>query len=126
MGTDLEIDASTRDYVDDGAGGWVMSENSRAAVFCQLECRYGAWPGDPKSGSRIGELLESGEPVTGLQLRDLALEALQALVDAAIIADLVVELDKDEAGRPTLVLNYTDRTTGTPVDVAYSPWGGSP
>lgn len=126
MGTDIEIDLATRDYIDDGAGGWLESENSRAAVLCQLECRYGEWPGDPDSGSRIGAMMESGDPVEPEALRDEALRCLQALVDAAIISDLVVELDQDQAGRPTLILNYRDRTTGNPVDVAYSPWGGSP
>jgi hypothetical protein len=126
MAHDTALDFRTRDYIDTGTGEWLETEDSRTAVLFQLESRRGAWFGDADAGSRIAELIESGEPVSAAQLRDEALRCLQVLVEDAIISDLVVEEDVDEAGRAAIVLHYRDRTTGSPVDIAYSPWGGSP
>lgn len=126
MPKDTALDFVTRDFVDDGAGGWLETNDSRTAVLFQLESRRGRWPGDPRAGSRIRELLEREEPASAAELRDAALEALQELVDEQVIAALEVALDTDQAGRPVFVLNYFDPLTGSPVDVAYSPWGGSP
>lgn len=128
MATDTAIDFATHDYIDDGEGSWLETEDSRATVLYQLECRYGAWFGDPTAGSRLKELLERSDPTSSIELRDEALRALQVLVDSGVISELVVTIDEsgDEAGRAVILLHYRDRTTGDPVDVAYSPWGGSP
>lgn len=126
MGGDFKIDPVTRDFVADGAGGWETSDDSRGAVLCQLETRYQAWAGDPTAGSRIAEMMESGDPLEERALLDEVRRALQVLVDAGVISELVVNGDRDEAGRLAVLIYYRDSTTGSPVDVAYSPWGGAP
>lgn len=122
----LVIDPLTGDLVDAADGGFLASTDSRTAVLFQLESRFLTWWGDPFAGSRIREMLASGDdvPISGQSLRDETLRALQPLVDDGIISDLKVALDLDENGRKVVLLAYTDRTSGRPVDLAYVPFGG--
>lgn len=121
---DQEIDPASRDYIDEDDGSWSETEDSRTAVMLQLDIEYGQWFADPEAGSRIKEMLRSGDPITTGQLVDEVKRALQLLVDDGIIADLqvgVVEED-DARGYVGLELTYTDRASGHVVDVAYSPF----
>lgn len=123
---DLVIDPLTRDFIDTADGAWLQSADSRTAVLFQLETHYLSWWGDPFAGSRIREILASGDdiPVGANALRDETLRALQPLVDDGLISDLTVELDKDENSRTTVLISYTDRASGRLVDLAYVPFGG--
>lgn len=121
---DWVIDPITRDFIDASDGGFVAGTDSRTAVLFQLECIYRAWWGDAFSGSRVRAIIAGDEPATPNDLRDEALRALQPLVNDGIISDLVVALDVDENGRVVVLLNYRDRSSGNPVDLAYVPFGG--
>jgi len=121
---DLVIDPSTRDLIDSDDGSFVESTDSRTAVLFQLEARFLSWWGDPFSGSRIRAILAGDDPATSTDLRDECLRALEGLVVDGIISELTVALDVDENGRVVVLLAYTDRTSGRPVDLAFVPFGG--
>lgn len=120
----LVIDPITRDLIDSDDGWFVESTDSRSIVIWQLESTYLAWWGDPFSGSRVRAILSGNEPGTIDDLRDEVYRALQPLVTDGIISELVVAVDVDEAKRPALVINYRDRSSGHPADLAYVPFGG--
>lgn len=120
---DQELDPVTRDYIDVEGDGWAETESSRTAVMLQLEIRYGEWFVDPEAGSRIPEMLESGDPVLPEELVDETRRALQLLVDDGIIADLAVGIGEydDEQSRIEIAISYTDRSSGHAVDLVFSP-----
>lgn len=123
---DLAFDPLTRDLVDEVDGSLVETSDSRTAVLFQIEAAVDAWWADPTQGSRISSMLSSSqgesEAATISDVVDEVKRCLQALVDDGIIMDLSVSIDHDEAGRPVIVMNYRDRSTGTAVDLAYVPF----
>jgi len=127
VATDIAIDFVTRRFITTSDGAWLETEDSRTAVLLQLEIEEGTSYGDPTSGSKLAALRRRQAPATLQEMSDETRRALQALVDAGIISDLVVvpQGERDETGRGVIIINYRDRTSGHPVDVAYAPWGGS-
>lgn len=123
-GLDLVFDPITLDLIDALDGGFVESTDSRSAVMMQMESEYLAWWGDPFSGSRIADMISGEDPADIVDVRDEALRVLQPLVTDGIISDLTVALDVDEGGRNVVLLSYTDRSSGRPIDLAYVPFGG--
>lgn len=117
---DLVLDPITRDYIDTANGEWLESADSRTMVFAILEMRLGGSSTDPDDGTRIAELLETGEPVTPENVVDEATRALQILINDGAISDLSVSPSFDETGRFALVLYWTDRAGGLPVDLVYT------
>lgn len=127
MATDIKIDPVTRDFVDDDQGGWVEADDSSTAMFCQLDCEEGKWWGDPRSGSQIKEILRSDLP-TSEAINDAARRAGAQLVQAGMVSDLhVTALDEDNArGYAEQLVQWRDRASNKPADLAYSPLGGNP
>lgn len=121
---DQELDPNSRDYIDTDDGAWSETEDSRTAVMLQLEIEYGRCWWDPDAGSRIAELLRSGDPVDATTLAVEVRRALGLLVAEGTIADLLVEVANEEYGLVELHLSYTDRASGQSVDGSYSPYGG--
>lgn len=121
---DLAFDPLSRDLVDSDDGAWVETTDSRTAVIFQMESKVNAWWADATQGSRIRQLLESGDgdPVSVVELVDEVKRCLQDLVDDGIITDLSVSLNTDEANRPVILMMYRDRSTGHPVDLQYVPF----
>lgn len=120
---DQEVDPDSRDYVDTSDGAWAETASSRTAVMMQLEIRYGTWPADPEAGSRIADMLESGDPIEPIQIVDEVRRCLQLVVEDGIIADLSVEAGTfdAEAGRLDVEISYTDTSSGHTVELVYSP-----
>lgn len=133
MATDIKIDPATKDFVDDGLGGWIEADDSSTAVFCQLEQESGWW-GDPSSGSRNKAILRGDVP-TLLQLLDSSKRAMGQLVQAGVISDVsitaiddgpITEADQRARGFGDMQIVWRDRVSNTPADLAYSPLGGNP
>lgn len=127
MATDMKIDPRTLDFVDDGKGGWVEIDDSSTAVMCQLDAREGAWWGDPASGTRNKEILESEVP-TLAELLDSTKRGMQALQAGGVISTAAIStLEEDTArGYAALYLQWTDRRSTRPADLAYSPMDVNP
>lgn len=129
MATDIKIDFVTRDFVDDGFGGWVEIDDSSTAVLCQIECEEGRWWGDMKAGSQNAAIMRSDLP-TADDLELSTKRALAALAAAGMISNVAVEQDPTSAntarGTALLLCQWLDRHTNKPADLAYSPLGGNP
>lgn len=129
MATDLVIDPKTLDFVDDGAGGWVESDDSRTPVLCELEAFEGKWWGDPNSGSRNHEILDSELP-TIEQIVDSTKRSMRRLVAAGVVSDAYVRVNEGAAdtarGFDSILLQWRDRATNRPADLVYSPLGSKP
>jgi hypothetical protein len=122
---DLELDPLTRDIIDHADGGAVEADDSRTAVLFQLTERAGEGCLGETTGSRIGALLDREEPTSAEELRDAALDALQALVAEGVISDLSISIG--EANRPGLAvleLGYTDVASNRRVPLLLVPFGG--
>lgn len=121
---DQELDPATLDYVDTDDGGWSETASSRTAVMMQLSIRYNTWPADPDAGTRVPEMLESGEPVTPEMVVDDTRRALQVLVEDGIISDLSVQTGSidEETGALEVAIDYTDVVTGHVVELVFSPF----
>lgn len=127
MATDILIDPVTRDFVDTDDGAWEETEDSRTAVFCQVSAREGAWWGDPESGSRNAEILESEVP-TIEELLDSTKRALRKMGAAGVISDIFAAAQNADNARgyAELYLQWRDRASNRPADLAYAPLGGKP
>src|SRR5689334_15289264 len=98
MATDVFINPATRDFVDDGEGGWVETDDSSTAVLCQIESRENAWWGDSRAGSQNAEILE-GEVPTLDELVDSTKRALRVLGAAGLIDNITVAKQSEDSAR---------------------------
>lgn len=121
---DLVLDPLTLDYVDTDDGEWLESADSRTLVMVMIEMRFGEDYAAPNDGTRIKSLLETGDPVTPEVVLAETMRVMNILVDAGIIADVTAKDDVDETGRFTLVMNWRDLASGSPVDLQYVPFQG--
>lgn len=128
---DQEIDPTTLDFIDTPDGEWAETPDSRSIVLCQLELKLGRSYSTPGDGTRIGEQLAAGDPVTGAFVEADVRRALALLTAEGVISEVDVQyLDDrgvqlvDETGRPLFVLAYKDLATGSPVDLVYRPMEG--
>ncbi len=133
MATDIKIDPASKDFVDDGFGGWVEADDSSTPVFCQLDQETGWW-GDPRSGSLNKAILRSDLPRMD-QLIDSTRRALAQLAQVGMISDVsiipiddgpITEADQRARGFGDMQIVWRDRASSTPADLAYSPLGGNP
>jgi len=116
----IVIDPVTKDFVDDGKGGWLETNQVSTAVMCQLEGEEDAWPFDPASGSRNHEIMHSEVP-EAIMLVDSTRRAMSALLTAGLIDQLSVSiLASDElSGQVSILIQYLDLSSNTAVDMAY-------
>lgn len=127
MAFDILIDPRTLDFVDTADGEWEEVDDSRTAVMCQLDAREGTWWGDPRSGSRNKEIMESELPTVG-DLLDSTKRAMQALQAGGVITTSQISiLEEDNArGYASLYIAWVDRKSTRPADLAYSPIDRNP
>lgn len=111
-GSDRRIDPVTRDYVDDGAGGYKETQTLETAVVHQVLDEYGADPGDELAGSTIHLLpRRSNGVLTKAEARNAAAVALQPLITAGFARNLRVVVE--QAGTRLLVeTQITDVNAG--------------
>lgn len=127
---DQLLDPVTLDFVDDDDGGWLETADSRSIVMCQLDLELGASTSTPRDGTRIAELMRTGEPVTPELVVAEYQRAFALLERDGVISDLTIEITDEqgnllvEDGRFTPVLHWRDLASGSPVDLAYAPVGG--
>lgn len=123
----MYIDPSTRDFVDTEDGEWEEIEDARTAVVCQLDSELDAWWGDPDAGSENAAIMRSDLP-TAAALKNSSERALRKLQAAGLISDVFVVLDSEDNARgfAGFVLQWFDRSSNRPADLAYSPLGGKP
>lgn len=94
-GWDVQIDPVTRDYVDDGAGGFETTDTIATMCFHQLNVHENEWLADPGLGN-VAHLIPPKDNATNqLRRRDAYKRALQVFVDEGLGADLVVAVDRD-------------------------------
>lgn len=91
---DRRLDPVTRDYLDDGAGGYLETPTIETMVLHQTLNQAGGDPTDPQGGSRVHELLAGAAgPGQVPAVRDAIAVALQPLVSAGLAADLRIDVE---------------------------------
>lgn len=127
---DQEIDPITLDYIDTDNGEWSETADSRSIVMCMIDLRLGQSYAYPNDGTRIAELLESGEPVTPAVVVAEITRVMAILEIAGVLTNFSIRATDDNGntlvddGRFTPELRWTDLASGSPVDLAYSPVTG--
>ena len=89
---DLLIDPSTRDYIDDGAGGMVTTTTPMTRAYLALTVALNKSAIWPKGGSRLHLLTRKITDKNVRQFADWVREALEPLVSAGYIRDLTVSI----------------------------------
>lgn len=107
-GTDRKLDATQKDYVDDGLGGWETTTTIAPQLHHQILSRYGEWAGDPDSGSTIHAIPRKSNQATMLRVQDAWLAALQPFLDEGLAEDLVVQITRDGLNRFALEASLRD------------------
>ena len=111
------LDPISRDYVSDGRGGNEKTRSARTRVFHRLQAQYARWWGDVEHGSRLYEFQRANDSADTVRALKAAVEAaLQPLVEAQFIADLVVEIQRDQVGREFVYTTMRDVQTGEEID----------
>lgn len=133
---DAVLDPITLDYIDgpdvDGTdGAWLETADSRTAMMIMLETWLGASYSAPRDGTKIGAMLASGDPVTPEIVAAECTRAAGELERAGMIEGFSIAIKDAHGdylsngdGRLTPILRWTDRATGTPVDLVYAPFTG--
>lgn len=110
---DRRIDPVTLDYVDDGQGGWEMTDTIETQLHHQLHTEKNSWPADPQSGSEVHLVPRKADEDTMLQRLAAHQAALDVFVKDGVAADLKLELTEDDVGRPVIVGSLRDVQRGT-------------
>lgn len=125
---DFVFDPSTRDLIESDDGWFVESSDTRTPVLFELEDDFNTWWGEARRGSRLRQMLKSGEPLNPEDVRDELLRCMQLFVSEGMIEDLLVSIDEEDLGngkrRTVFVIDYTDRLSGTPQSATLIPMGG--
>jgi phage gp46-like protein len=115
-GSDRRIDPVTRDYIDDGAGGYLETLSLETAVVHQVLDEYGADPGDELAGSTIHLLPKRSNGVpTRAEARNAAAVALQPLITAGLARNARVIVEQDGT-RLLVETQITDVNAGADVE----------
>lgn len=129
---DQLLDPVTLDYVDAPDGSWIETADSRTIVMIMLETRLGKSYLAPGDGTRIRDLLDTGNPVTVAVVAAEYSRAMSLLERAGILTDFSITTNDanrvmlvDESGRFSPVLRWRDLASGTPVDLVYAPFEGT-
>jgi len=116
-GFDLQI-GSDGDYIDDGQGGFVLTETAQPSIRHQLLDRLGEWVGDPNAGRDRRGL--QGRNASGAELA-LEIEsmrrALRPLEKEGIIADVNIAAER-QGTRFVMAVHCRDTQTGLPVSLS--------
>jgi phage gp46-like protein len=122
---DLRLDPVTRDLVPDASGGFETTESAETAVMLALSSHFEKWWGDPDAGSQLYALVQ-GNDVNGLEesIDDEVRRALGSLVKRGRISIVSVNTYRSGTGRIVVETQIADNSTGQPVDVVVTPFGG--
>lgn len=110
-GTDLSLDIDG-DFVDDGEGGWLETENLEPLVRYQVLDHQGLFFADPDAGSELYAIPRKADLSTMLRIEDAYRTALGVFVSLGLGEDLFVEVSEDQRGRFAIAGSLTDRAAG--------------
>lgn len=114
-GLDLKFDSITRDVIDDGAGGFELTENADTILMHQALCHYNAWWGDEQLGSRFHDLQAfQGNPE--LEAQAEADRCFGVLVARGYITNLETGVSPMVGGRINIATRSRDVNTGQVID----------
>lgn len=120
---ELALDPVTRDYVDDGRGGFAEDRSSMPLVLHQLHERLGQWWGDPDAGSELHRLHQLGDSEQGrAELGNITQRALRPLAELGVISSLEVVVGRDELGRVLVRTSWQDLSTGETQVLDFHPF----
>lgn len=97
-GYDRRINPITKDYVDNGRGGFETTRTLETAVYHQLQGHLNKWVGDPAAGCAAFGVVRKGARSVLHQLQDVYTAALLPFVKSGRGADLVVAIDRTQTG----------------------------
>lgn len=126
MPRERKIDPITRDYVRDGAGGYVYTTTSATKIFHQIVGRRGSWWANAAIGSDCHRIRERNLDRGGIVAAENSVRtALQLFIDRGLISDLRVEVEADARGRIALLVEARD-SQGEQIDLSgLAPFGGT-
>lgn len=115
--SDRKLDEVTGDFRAASGGGFEQCDVIENQIAFSFMIEQGSWEGDPELGHRLRELDGAiNSPENRNRLRDLALQAVQWLIDDGSLESVDVTVDDD-----------TDVTTVDQVafEVDYTPVGAT-
>jgi hypothetical protein len=108
----FEIDPETKDWIDDGEGGFVIAEDARNDVYTQLAQTLGWW-GDDTGIEKMPRVTEADVQ----RIEDAYMRALQRLIDDGKILDRVEFERATERDKLFQSITVYDARTGQALDV---------
>jgi len=108
----FEIDPETKDWIDDGEGGFVEATDARNDVYTQLAQAQGWW-GDDTGLEKMPRVTEADVQ----RIEDGYMRALQRLIDDGLILDRVEFERATERDRLFQRITVYDARTGQALDV---------
>ena len=111
-GYDRRFDPVTRDYVEDGRGGFELTRTAETACYHQLLGDLNAWAGDAGAGSRLHLIPRKAGERTAIAAKDAVEAALRVLVEAGAITGVEVTVTRDQFGRLSLSGSAQDVQSG--------------
>ncbi len=96
-GIDRRIDPVTKDYIDDGVGGYENTTTVETAGYHQIQTQIDRWWADPTKGSGVYLVPQMTLSEATIQfLEDTIRAAFQALIDAGLAREQRVEVANSE------------------------------
>jgi len=118
-GYDRTIDPLTKDYVSDGAGGYVKTRGLATACYHQLQTDQDRWVGDPDAGNESWKVPRKRTDANVQRIAEAFRSCLQVFVKDGRGAGLIVQIGEDETGRAVISTRMQDLQAGkgTPLDL---------
>lgn len=124
MPLDRALDPVTRDYIDDGKGGYVETATAQTKIYHQIYGHLNSFPGAPDRGCRLYLLQrEKDDDITLHRAVDYTNEAYAPLVEAAFVDNVVVDTERNEIGRLVVSTTARDVQNGQLPTMPFTPGG---
>lgn len=106
--SDRRLDPVTEDFVAASGGAFDSCDVVENKVVMSLKNAQGEWEGDSTLGHRFAELARATNTTANqLRLRDLAVDAVQWLIDSGEITDVTADVDTFSPDSAAFELHYT-------------------
>jgi phage gp46-like protein len=116
-GTDLALDPTDGDFVDDDAGGWVETATIEPQVRHQVLDQVGLWWADVLAGSAVHAIRRKLNRNTFALYEDAYRDCLRVFVEAGVAEDVHVEIVSTDRNRLDWEASLIDSASGTELDI---------
>lgn len=122
MPWDFKFDPVTKDFISDGAGSYVTTQNADTMVMHQFLCEYPLCWHDENLGSRLADM-QYLQPDPQARAEADAKRSLNVLQSRGRVANIEVDVQMESPSRVDIATRFRDTSSGQVVTTSTNTGG---